>query len=207
MNKAEIREAIHKLSGRDRDELRHWLDTKQQIEEITEAVVRLTQFHAIWLEIVTPKTAVKYDGVRREYFDFFEPVCHSFFQGFYVGAYQLLDHRSDSKHIHSLIEAVSMNDATMAGKLKAQLENYSGSAKVKTVRHKIFAHRDRFLSPNQVLAKSPILVKEMEETLIFLQDIVSTVVEALGGGAKTVFQVFEALTRDMKRDALDNDQH
>jgi hypothetical protein len=74
MDKAEIQEAILKLSGFERDQLRRWHDTKQQIEEITEAVVRLTHYHAIWWEIMNRDTAKHYDGVRREYFDFFEPV-------------------------------------------------------------------------------------------------------------------------------------
>jgi hypothetical protein len=214
MDKAEIQTAILKLSPFERDQLRQWLDTKQQIEEVTESVVRLTQYHTIWWEIMRPDTAREFDDVRREYLDFLETVCHAFFQGFYIGAYQLLDQRSDSKHIHSLIEALSMNDQVLASKLKSQISAYSGASKVKLIRHKIFAHRDRFLSPNQVLATAPIQVKEMKGTLVFIQDIVAKVVAALSGDEKieimkkfsicedsardAAFQVLEALNRDLK---------
>jgi len=216
---AEIQEAILSLSSSDKHELRHWLDVKQQIHELVESTIRLTQHHVIWWEIMTPNTAAHFDSVRAGYVDFFEPVCYAFVQGFFVISYQLFDSRDDSKHIRLLVNEVLENDAVLGNTPKSKLERYPGIQKIKTIRHKVFAHRDRILSPEQILRKCPIVIHEMKDVVEFIQDIVSDVVESAGGDKKAdimqkisiceasarnaTFQVLKGLARDLRRGAHD----
>ncbi|HEY3857122.1 MAG TPA: hypothetical protein VGO67_22280 [Verrucomicrobiae bacterium] len=215
----EFKEAILGLSNADKNELQHWLDVEQQIHELIDSTIRLSQHHVIWWEIMTPNTAAHFDGVRDEYLDFFEPVCYAFVQGFFVISYQLFDKREDSKHIRLLVNEVLEKDAALGVKLQSKLEKYPGIKKIKTIRHKIFAHRDRVLSPGQILKKCPIVIREMKDIVDFIQDIVSDVIEAAGGGKKAdvlrkitdcqdsarnnTFQVLKGLARDLRRGAHD----
>ena len=211
----QIQEAVGKLSPAERGELRQWLDLEQQICDVTESVGKLVEGHAIWWEIMNPKTG-RFDGVRREYLNFFQPVCYSFVQGFYVISFKLFDSRADSTHIHSLINEVSVKNSGLANQLKSEIHNYPGRQRISTIRHKIFAHQDRLLNLYQILKRNPIVIKEMKETVFFIENIVSTVVDALGGDKKTktmqtfserensatkaTLQILNALARDLKRE-------
>jgi hypothetical protein len=188
---------------------------EKETHEIIEQTIRLTQSYTIFWEIMNPQSAARFDNARRKYLDFFEPVANSLLQGFFIISYQLCDRRPDSKHIRSLIAEVGKRDAGLGRTLKARIDSFAIAKKIGIIRHKIFAHRNKKLTPQQVLATSPILIKELEEALRFIQEIVSTVVEEAGGAKKAsvqakisscecsardaAFQVLSALAREMRQ--------
>ena len=184
---AEIQDAISKLSENEQGELFRWIEIHLGMREMVEQVARLTQCYEIWWEIVNSKNVKRYDDVLQEYRDFFEPVAHILlWQGFFVICYQLFDQRPDSKHIHLRIDQAAQTDARLADDMRKKIKKFDVLTKVKTIRHKISAHRDRNRFPQQVAKDAAMVVKELKEAVVFVQDIVSTLVEALGGEKKSV---------------------
>lgn len=143
-------------------------------------------------------------------------MAHSLLQGLFIISYQLCDHRRDSKHIRSLIAEVSKRDAALGQQFSDQIDKFAIARKIALIRHKVFAHRDKNLTPHETLKASPIVIKEIAEMVHFIQDIASSVVEAVGGEKKAkvlakisececsardaAFQVLGALSRELRKD-------
>jgi len=212
---AEIQDAISKLSETEQGELFRWLEIHLGMCEMVEQVVRLTQCYEICWEIVNRENAKRYVVVKQEYWDFFEPVTHVLlWQGFVVICYQLFDQRPDSKHIQLRIDQVAEKDTRLADEMRNKIKRFGVLTKIKTIRHKISAHRDRYRSPQQVTKNERLTANELKKVLLFVQDIVSTLVEALGGEKKSAvmekfsacqnssrdstFQVMEALAKSLR---------
>jgi hypothetical protein len=151
------------------------------MREMVEQAARLTQCYVIWWEIANSKNVKRYDEVLQEYRDFFEPVAHIFLgQGFFTICGQLFDESRDSKHIKYWIDQVAQTDVRLAEEMRKKKNNFDALAKIKTIRNKISAHRDRNRNPQQVVKDVKPVVRELKEVVEFVQDIVSTLVEALG---------------------------
>jgi len=212
---AEIKDAIRKLSENEQGELLRWLEIQVGMYEMVEQVARLTQCYVIWWEIANSKNVKRYDEVLREYLDFFEPVAHILlWQGFFTICYQLFDQRPDSKHIHFRIDQIAQTDARLADKLRKQIKSRDVLSKFKTIRHKVSAHRAKNGTPQQVIGDEAITGKELEGVVEFVQDIVSTLAEALGVEKKSAvmqnisacqgstldstFQVLQALAKSLR---------
>lgn len=198
---AEIQDAISRLSENEQGELFRWLEIHLGMHEMVEQVMRLTQCYVVWWEIRNSKNVKRYDEVLREYLDFFEPVTHILlWQGFFVICYQLFDQRPDSKHIQFRIDQVAQTNTRLADEMRGKIKKFAVLNKIKTIRHKISAHRDKSRSPQQVVQDVAPVVKELKEAVSFVQDIVSTLVEALGGEKKSAvmqkISACEISTRD-----------
>ncbi|HEV2330461.1 MAG TPA: hypothetical protein VGY56_16890 [Verrucomicrobiae bacterium] len=178
---AEINDAIRKLSENEQGELLRWLEIQVGMREMVEQVARLTQCHVIWWEIANSKNVKRYSKVLQEYRDFFEPVAHILvWQGFFTICYQLFDERPDSKHIKFRIEQLERTDAGLSDKLRQQIKSRDVLSKIKAIRHKVSAHRAKSGTPQLVVTDEAVTGKELEGVVEFVQDIVSTLVEALG---------------------------
>ena len=212
---AEIQDAISKLSENEQGELFRWLEIHLGMGEMVEQVARLTQCYEIWWEIVNSKNVKRYDDVLKEYRDFFEPVTHILlWQGFFVICWQLFDESRDSKHIKFRIDQVAQTNAHLADELRKKIKGCDVLSKIKTVRNKVSAHRDRNRFPQQVVKDAGVIVKELKAVVVFVQDIVSTLVEALGVEKKSAvmqkisacensthdctFQVLQALAKSLR---------
>jgi hypothetical protein len=211
----EIKDAISKLSENEKGELFDWLEIHLGTQEIVEQVIRLTQCHTIWWRISNSEDVKNYNETFQEHLNFFEPVRHILlWQGFFVICYQLFDQRQDSKHIQSLIDLLARTDVKLADEMRKKIKDYAVLNKVKTIRNKVSAHRERNWSPQQIVKDVGQVVKELKEIVFFVQDIVSTLVEALGGENKpsvlqkfsdcensaynSVFQVMEILAKPLR---------
>jgi hypothetical protein len=216
---AEIKNAVRGLANADRDEIRHWLDVHQDTQEIIELVVRLTQSYTIWWMLMEKQNAEKYEEVKREYLDFFEPLTHLLlWEGFFVIYAQIFAHDFGghrSKHIQSLIMELRLKDDALACALETKIKTNPFLGKAKTIRNKISAHREAGLTPGRLLDLVKPVRKDLDGAVIFAQEIVCEVAEALGvekaGDVKQrisscegstrdhTFQVLEVLNRDLKR--------
>ena len=209
---SEIKDSISKLSENEKGELFDWLEIHLGTQEMVEQVIRLTQCHTIWRKVTNSEDIKHYNEVLHGHLNFFEPVTHILlWQGFFTICYQLFDHHQDAKHILFRIEQLAQTDALLAKKLRKKIKDYTVLNKIKTIRHKVSAHRERNRPPQQVVKNAALVVKELKEVVAFTQDIVSTLVEALGGEKKSsvlqkcsdcegsaynsVFQVMEMLAK------------
>lgn len=215
---SEIKDAVFKLSETEQRELSHKLEIHMANQELVEQVIRLTQSYVIWWEICNSKNVKRYEEVQREHLDFFEPVAHILlWQGFFVICHQLFDQNPKSKHIQSRIDQIPRTNARLANEMRKKIKSYDVLNKIKTIRHNISAHRDRNRSPQQVVKDVALIVNELKEVLYFVQDIVSSLVEALGGEKKSIvmqkistcessarnsaFQVLQALAKSLRDDS------
>jgi hypothetical protein len=184
---SEIKDAISKLSENGKGELFDWLDIHLSTQEMVEQVKRLIQCQTIWWKISNQEDVKHYNEVFQEHLNFFEPVRHILlWDAFFVICYRLFDRRSDSKHIQLLIDQLERTDGRLAKELRRKIENYEVLGKIKIIRNKISAHRDRYRSPQQVAKEVALIAKKQKEVVTFIQDIVSTLAEALTGEKKSL---------------------
>jgi hypothetical protein len=215
----EIQNAVRELPNADRDEIRRWLDVHQDTQEIIELVVRLTQSYTIWWMLMEKQNAEKYEEVKREYLDFFEPLTHFLlWEGFFVIYAQVFAHDFGghrSKHIHALITEVRVRDEALATTLETKIKENPFLAKAKMIRNKISVHREAGLSPQRLLDLVKPVRGDLDGALRFAQDMVCEVAEALGVEKASdvrrrisscedstrdhTFQVLKVLDRDLKR--------
>jgi hypothetical protein len=212
---SEAKDAISKLSENEKGELLDWLEIHLGTREMVEQVIRLTQCHTIWWKISNKEDVKIYNEAFLEHLHFFEPVGHLLlWQGFFTVCYQLFDDHRDAKHILFRIEQLARTDALLANKLRKRINDFKVLNKIKTIRHKVSAHREKSRSPQKVVKDTALVVKELKEVVAFTQDIVSTLVEALGGEKKSsvlqkfsdcessahdgVFQVMEVLAKPFR---------
>jgi len=216
----EIKDAIRELPDPNRDEIRRWLDVHQDTQEIIELVIRLTQGYTIWWMLMEKQNFEKYKDVKFEYFHFFEPLEHILlWEGFFVIYAQIFasdSGRHRSKHINALIMEVRLKDTAVANALEIKINTNPFLKKAIMIRNKISAHREAGLSPQRLLDVVKPLRGDLDGALLFAQEIICEVAEALGvqkasevkqrmtdcqgsTGDHTV-RVLEALDRDLKRE-------
>jgi hypothetical protein len=159
---SEIKDVISKLSEKKKGELFDLLEIHLGAQEMIEQVIRLTQCHTIWWKISDSEDVKNYNEAFQEHLNFFEPVRHILlWQGFFVICYQLFDQRQDSKHIQFLIDLLARTDAQLADKMRKKINDYAVLNKIKTIRHKVSAHRERNRPPQQVVKDVAPVVKEL----------------------------------------------
>jgi hypothetical protein len=113
-------------------------------------------------------------------------VQHQLASSFFVICYQLLDHRADSKHIKGLVKAVGQGNAALGSAMEARMAAIDVVlAKVKTIRSKVIAHREKAEDPSKVFEKANLRIGQMREVVEFIQNIVSDLAEALGVAKKS----------------------
>ena len=221
----EIKNSVRELPNLDRDEIRHWLDVYQDTQEIIELAMRLTQSYTIWWMLMEKQNAEKYEGVKREHLDFFEPIAHLLlWEGFFTIYAQIFAHDFGglrSKHIHALLAEVKVKDEALGTALETKIKTNAFLGKAKTIRNKISAHREAGLTPQRLLDLVKPVRGDLDGALLFAQNMVCRVAEALGvekaGDVKQrisscegstrdhTFQVLEVLNRDLKRNNSTNE--
>jgi hypothetical protein len=151
-----------------------------------QGLLRVTECYAIWWEIVRTENKTKYPEIRERHGRFFEPVQHLLASEFFVICYQLFDHRADSKHIQGLINGVAQSNPALGSAMQAKMAATNAMlAKVKTIRSKVFAHREKAISPSNVFENAKLRVGEMREVVEFAQNIISELAEGLGMAKKS----------------------
>ena len=118
--------------------------------------------------------------------------------------YQLFDKRSDSKSLVSLINELNRTNPSLAQQLQTKITKATSSlSKVVSLRHKVFAHRDKSSAPQVWFSAVRLTPKEMKALVVLAQDIICTLAEAPGTKRK------EALKGRFSRceDAVRSDVH
>jgi hypothetical protein len=117
----------------------------QHLEELLQTVKAARANYDIWWAY--KKDRPKYVDVLNEYLEFFRVSIHAHFVAMLMALYKLYDKRSDSIGVDALIEE-ALADAEFTKDDSEKIARYLDlakpiSEKVKVLRHKLFAHRDR----------------------------------------------------------------
>jgi len=176
-------------------------DTKE-IDEVKDQVIELGRCYALWWYFLEKSNASRYARVERHYPDFFITTVDSLRTSFFVTAYRLFDKRTDVRSLVPLVNRLDVSDPALGAALRARIAAIEDiiEKKIKVLRHKVFAHRDRSQPPEDWFAEAGISPKEMETVVRTAQDIISTLV----GAAAT-----DGLTRELRshEDAVRCDAH
>ena len=156
-----------------------------EIDEVKKQVIELGRCYALWWYFLEKSNASRYARVERHYPDFFITIADSLRTSFFVTAYRLFDKRTDVCSLALLVNRVDGSDPALRAMLRGKIAAIEDiiENKVKVLRHKVFAHRDRSQPPEDWFAEAGISPKEMKAVVRTAQDIISTLV---GAAAKAV---------------------
>ena len=151
------------------------------IRELIERTIELSRCHAIWWELVNRTNFDRYEQLIQNHEDYFAATTHALFQSVAVISYQLFERRSDTKSILSVIETMRDSHPDLMNALTAKI----GSAKpllgkLYALRNKVYAHRSKLKSPEQIFAEIGLTPDEMNTALLFVRGVVSSLAEAAG---------------------------
>jgi hypothetical protein len=161
--------------------------------------------------LLEKSNASRYSRVERSYPDFFITLADSLRGSFFVTAYRLFDKRTDVNSLAQLVNRLEVSDPSLAARLRHKMATVADITdnKVKTLRHKVFAHRDGSQSPQAWFAAAGITPREMQELVRTAQDIISTLVgvEAKDDLARKLRSYEDAVRSDARNLMQVLDQH
>ena len=146
--------------------------------------------------------AARYARVERNYPDFFITLANSLRESFCITAYRLFDKREDVNSLPRLVKNLEASNPALATQLQGKMIGVAGiiDNKIKLLRHKVFANRDRSQSPESWFVDAGLTPREMKAVVRTAQEIVSA-----AAAAKTK----DDLERELRsyEDAVRSDAH
>ena len=172
--------------------------TGQQIQDIVNQVTELTWSYAIWWELVNSKNRSKFEAAFKQYPNFFAATTFSMQQGVCVIVRRLFDPRKDVLSIPRLVDDLKTTHPQMAAELKGKIDKHSALVeKCTLLRHKVYAHRDGRLTPENAFKQAQIKPQEFREVVHFIHDVAATLSEVEGKNSKaTMLDTFHHCERD-----------
>lgn len=179
----------------------------RHLEELLQTVKAARANYDIWWAY--KKDRPKYVDVLNEYLEFFRVSIHAHFVAMLMALYKIYDKRSDSIGICALLdEAFADSEFTTEEKEKINTNLALAkpiSEKVKTLRHKLFAHRDRKLDYDDTFSSVQITYDDFKNLTDYTMNILNIV---LYSRQKTTWRFEGSHTRDTYKmlDALHSRQ-
>ena len=172
------------------------------VRELIERTSELARCYAIWWELVNRENLDRYEAQIRNHEDYFAATAHSLFQSFVVISYQLFETRKDTKSIPALIESMKDSHPDLMRALTANIEsNRPVLGKLFALRNKVYAHRSRIQSPEEIFAETGLTPDEMKGAVDFIRSVMSSLAEAAGEISSVEFEdEFELRTMCSRED-------
>lgn len=138
---------------------------EERLDELAQTANRADLHCTIWWIYKHERPA--YVGVMNAFLGFFRVSIGAHFAAMVIELYKLLDPRSDSVSLRSLLDEAD-RDCKLDPKTLASLKQKVAGLdpmwqKVRLLRHKLFAHRDRQLSYDSVLAQAAVTPDEIRD--------------------------------------------
>jgi hypothetical protein len=158
---------------------------EQAVQEMIERVIELSRCYSVWWTLVNRANSVKYFQVINDHKDYFEITSNSLFQGFSIIIYQIFETRQDTINLPSLIKDIAISNASSSKTLSTSIEaNRLLLGKIFSIRNKVYGHRTKKQSPEDVFNSAGITLDEMRTIVMFAQNLVSTLSEIAGVESK-----------------------
>ena len=143
------------------------------IEEALDQVTQLSRHYALWWYLRKKSNVALYRNVLMRYPEVFVTIADSLLESYCVGIYRLFDKRGDVISLIRLLEGLKKQNPAVARQLQKKIDTALDSLeKVRLLRHKIFGHRDRLLSPQDVFARVKLKPEEMQSLVDLAKEIV-----------------------------------
>jgi DNA-directed RNA polymerase subunit F len=150
---------------------------EERLDELAQTANRADLHYTIWW--IYRHEGPTYKKVMNEFLGFFRASLGAHFVAMVLELYKLLDSRTDSVSLKSLLEEAgkfSELDAETIDTLKEKVATLGPMReKVALLRHKLFAHRDRELSYDSVLASAAVKPDDFRDLIDRAFDILNEV--------------------------------
>ena len=125
-----------------------------KIEEITGQGVFLYQAYGIWLELVHPNSNSKFEKVLEIHRELFTVLLESLFSSMVITMAALCERkRSDVLSIHSIVIELKNIYPDLRPKIEEIMSPIESEIELlNQLRHKVYAHRDKDISPESVFS-------------------------------------------------------
>ncbi len=159
------------------------------IAQAIERVIELTYCYEIWRALTNIENKDRFGSVCETYDDFFFTIIRSLETSVVVIAYQLLgDRRNDVVSIRSLRESLPDGYCELSERIKSNIDARKDLiSRVTSLRHNVYAHRNRDLTPQEVYEKAKITPNEYQSIVELAQKCVASLAEAFGERQEGVF--------------------
>jgi hypothetical protein len=172
------------------------------VDEMIEQVIELSRSHALWWYFINNENVKRFAKVEWCYPAFFGTILNSLRQSVCIILYQLFDKRRDVTSLVGLVEELNGADPLLSRQLQDKIHGADAALKkVFSLRHKVFAHRDKAVAPQAVFASVKLTPRELKALVRLAQDIVSTLAQEAGMKPKAALeeqfrQLDDAVTTD-----------
>lgn len=150
---------------------------EERLDELAQTANRADLHYTIWW--IYKHERLAYAEVMNEFLGFFRASLGAHFVAMLVELYKLLESRSDTVSLKSLLEEAERSSELDSETLDGLRKKVAGlepmRRKVALLRHKLFAHRDSQLSYDSVLASANVTPDEFIDLIDRAFDILNAV--------------------------------
>lgn len=151
------------------------------IQDIVGQVIELTWCYSIWWVVADKSNRPKYQTVLMAYPNYFKATFELYQATFFVVAHRLFDHEKSSVSLRSLVQSMATSNPTLTAVLEKKLDGSADRlSKVLRVRHNVYGHRSKSISPQTEFARLGIKPNDMKALVQLAQEIIIELAVELG---------------------------
>lgn len=181
--------------------------TEQEIEDILGQVTELTQSYAIWWELANKENRAAYKTAIEAYPNYFMAVFRSMQQSICIIVGRLFDNDNRTLSLRNLVKRLRSSSLAVAIQLDSEISLHDEAIrKCKTVRNKVYAHRDNSQNPEDLFKQVGVKPRDFNALVRVGQEIAAIFVDLSGFNSKSavlkIFQDCESRAAEETRRAL-----
>lgn len=179
----------------------------EKVEELFQDVLRARDTYEAWWNLKNTTVLPKYEETMDAYSEYFGVAIHSHFVAMLLALFRLFDDHQQALSLPRIIVSLQSQPQIPSG-LKQKLATQLAAAqplitKIRLLRDKVFAHRDRAYSYERAFSEAGLTADEVAALIDTAGDMVNDLLHTEGKGTLT----FERRTeRDLLRVLADLDK-
>ncbi|MEE8057342.1 MAG: hypothetical protein V3T17_05845 [Pseudomonadales bacterium] len=129
------------------------ISINSNIEEITNQGIFLHESYCLWQNLAHPNLNAEYERILCDHEEFKKVFLESLFGSIVTSIYMLCDKRADALSLHCIIAEVESTYPDLREGVEEILSPIDPELELLAqIRHKVYAHRDRNISPQSVFS-------------------------------------------------------
>ena len=151
------------------------------VGELSDICGDLCVHFALWQELRLPENVEKYSAAILDHREFFDTTADSHLMSTVVLMHVLTDTRDDSLSVPNLLDSIRNYRPGVVTEIEERMNPHGQIFEhVRTIRSKVYAHRDRNIGPDMVFSAAPITPNSLGACVDTLASSVSDLSFALG---------------------------
>lgn len=180
--------------------MQHKLDL---VQDSIGQVVELTWSYSLWWALVNKNDRTHNRSVIEAYPNYFRASVFALQQSFFISANRLFDEQPKSASLTKLVKDLSATNQVLYTALQRRLQAEEPTLqKILLLRHNVYGHRSKKISPGDAFKKAGIQPKEMKSVVGLAHEIVIELAVELGGLSRSVLEdKFKRCAEDVSDEA------